>query len=399
MLLWLLLIVICLSYFIFNFAKRATREIYSESYHTKMLVNNEYTRRVISDVYVAVTNNIYYLEHTLDNPDAHKETMARIVSNGTRIRSCGLSFIEDYYPQKGHHFCPYAWRNVAKPDVIWSENMGDADLDYLETDWFRNIIQTDSAYWSDPFYDAHDTKTALSAYMVPIHDSTGRTVAVLGADVSLDWLANKLEETDSIIKKEVSFMGNIIELKSYSCIINHDGTYITHNEEEHIMKENLFKDIKSCDGSDAEALINSMKEGKECENKEHQKFIIDGQESYVFFTPVKYTRWIMVTIVPCKSINLLGYLHGLGLLLIIALAMLAIVVVCHFTIKRAILPVKELTQSTDDMGNGKFDTPMPEMKHNDELCQLRDSIEKMQYALSNYVDEVKRTAAEATKKQ
>ena len=64
-LIWSGVIVLCLSYFIFSFAGWATREFYTESYHNKMLVTYEYTRRVLSDVYVAVTNNIYYLEQHL----------------------------------------------------------------------------------------------------------------------------------------------------------------------------------------------------------------------------------------------------------------------------------------------------------------------------------------------
>ena len=34
-----------------------------------MLINYEYTRRVLSDVYVQVTNNVYQIESTLDTPD------------------------------------------------------------------------------------------------------------------------------------------------------------------------------------------------------------------------------------------------------------------------------------------------------------------------------------------
>jgi HAMP domain-containing protein len=40
----------------------------------------------------------------------------------------------------------------------------------------------------------------------------------------------------------------------------------------------------------------------------------------------------------------------------------------------------------NDIATGKFDTPMPEMKHSDEISQLRDSIEQMQYTISNYSD-------------
>ena len=118
-LIWMCIILLVASYFVINIAGKATTEHLSEDYHNKILITYEYTRRVISDVYVAATNNIYYLEHTLDQPDIHKETMARIVASGTRVRSCGISFIEDFYPEKGHHFCPFAWRNGAPKPEDW----------------------------------------------------------------------------------------------------------------------------------------------------------------------------------------------------------------------------------------------------------------------------------------
>ena len=62
---------------------------------------------------------------------------------------------------------------------------------------FHNKIDGDTAKWSDPFYDGYDNKTALAAYMVPIHDTNGKAIAVLGAYISLDWLTEKLAETDS----------------------------------------------------------------------------------------------------------------------------------------------------------------------------------------------------------
>ena len=136
----LIVVVFGVSYVLFYLEERATRQFYSEIYHNKMRITNEYTRRVISDVYVAVTNNLYYLEHSLDNPDNIRAAMKRIVESGTRVRSCGVSFIKDYYPQKGHLYRPYAWRDANNPDEIYSQDMGDADLDYLKDKWFLSVI-------------------------------------------------------------------------------------------------------------------------------------------------------------------------------------------------------------------------------------------------------------------
>ena len=386
-LIWVIFVCLGLSYLILHFEIQATRQFYSEIYHNKMLITNEYIRRVISDVYVAVTNNIYFLEHNLDNPDSHKETMERIVKSGTRVRSCGISFIEDYYyPKKEHRFCPFAWRNAANPDEIFSQDMGDADLDYLTADWFLEVLKSDSAQWSEPFYDGYDEKTTLSAYEVPIHDPAGRVVAVLGADISLDWLTSKIKEADTTINKTIMIMASKFEMKSKSFIINHDGTYITNADGRRIMKDNFFKRLGTCDESNVEGVINRMVNSTQ-DNKSQERFLVDGEECFLFYTPIKYTQWIMVTVVPCRVVDILSYLNGATVVFIILLAMLLIVIVGYYYMKTAIEPIKQLAKVADDIAAGKFDTPMPDMNHNDEICQLRDSIEGMQYMLSNYADE------------
>jgi nitrate/nitrite-specific signal transduction histidine kinase len=94
----------------------------------------------------------------------------------------------------------------------------------------------------------------------------------------------------------------------------------------------------------------------------------------------------MVSVVPCRAVTILSWLNAATLLFIFLLALLLIVFVGYHYIKNAIYPLKQLTKVANDIATGKFDTPMPEMKHSDEISQLRDSIEQMQYTISNYSD-------------
>ena len=385
MFVWMIIIVILVSYALFYFEGQSTRQFYSEIYHNKMLVTNEYTRRVISDVYVAVTNNLYYLEQSLNNPDSHKATMKRIVRSGTRIRSCGVSFIEDYYPQKGSQYCPYAWRDPYRPDSVYSQDRTNDIRNYLSADWFLTVLKTDSAQWSAPFYDHYDERTTLSAYMVPVHDKTGRVVAVLGADVSLDWFTNKLNEADSVINKSKMFMASMFRMKSNSFIINRDGTYMTHSDKWRIMKDNFFMQLGTCDGSNTEGVVNRIINGIE-DNKSLERFLVDGQECYLFYKPVKYTQWILVTVVPCKAVDTLCYLNGATVFLIVLLPMLLLVFMSYYYTKKATKPLKQLIQVTNDMTYGKLDTHLPNVDGDDEICQLTDSLEDVQailYELEN----------------
>ncbi len=384
-LIWTFLIVLGLSCVILHFAGKATRKFYLDICYNKMLITNEYTRRVLSDVYVAVTNNIYYLEQTLDKPDGHKLTMERIVKSGTRVRSCGISFIEDYYyPQKEHRFCPFAWRNTANPKVIYSQDMGDAAYNYLKSEWFVDIIESDSAKWSEPFFDGYDDNTALTAYTVPIHDSNGRIVAVLGADISLDWLTDKLNEEDNTSNKSVIIDADKLEMQSKCFIINHDGLFITHSDEKRIIKDNFFSLLKPSDGNDVNGLINRMRKGLDPEDVSKDRFIVNGEEYYLMYSPVKYTQWLLVTAVPCSKIDMLSYFYGFSVLIIMLLAIALIIFITYYYIRKGVAPLTQLAVVTDDMAQGKFDTSLPNIGNQDEIGHLRDSIEELQYTLSNY---------------
>lgn len=322
---WMLLIVAGVSYFFFNYSLKTIKSLYAEIFHNKMLITYEYTRRVLSDVYVSVTNNVYYLEHDLDNPDNHKYVMERIVRSGTRVHSCGINFIADYYPKKGHKFCPFAWRNPTNREEINIEEKGDADFDYLDAEWFRSVIDGDTCKWSEPFYDGYDNKTTLAAYMVPIHDSKGKAIAVLGADVSLDWLTQKLAETDSTYNA-TGYVSDANGLKSQSYIINRNGTFITHPIGSRVMEGVFFNHLKGTGDFDIELLIEKMKNGTVSEKESEKKFLFYGQESYLFFTPLKYTDWMMVTVVPCRTIDMLGITYGFQIIVVLLLAMLSILI-------------------------------------------------------------------------
>ena len=53
------------------------------------------------------------------------------------------------------------------------------------------------------------------------------------------------------------------------------------------MEEVFFNHLKGTDDFDIEMLIEKMKKGTVSEKESEKKFFFDGQESYLFFTPLK----------------------------------------------------------------------------------------------------------------
>ena len=164
------------------------------NYVNQLHLCREKIRQVMSDIHVATVNLVPEIEANLDRPDAMSRITERMVRLNPNIRSCGISFVEGYYPQKGRAYCPYTLRNDSSEVEV--RNPVTKNNNYLEAEWFKQAIAADSGYWSKPFADGFDNKTPLVAYMVPIHDRERRTVAILGVDLSLEWLNDYMGNAD-----------------------------------------------------------------------------------------------------------------------------------------------------------------------------------------------------------
>ena len=405
----LLIVMGLASYLLYEMTSSLVEEEETDLYESKLDVSVQKVRRVISDVYVATTNQVPMIEESLDQPDRMFTLVERLVSLNPRIRSCGISFVADYYPQKGHWFCPYAVRRDSTKVEV--KTVGSADYDYLKTEWFTEALEAKEGYWSKPYYEGNDSITPLVSYMAPIRDKQGRTVAILGADVSLDWFSDVLIK----MMKKTAHLRDSIPTDTqqqrkdngkdqfghyYSFIIDGKGTYLAHTDKKHILKDNFLEETASYPDTLANYLCRQMIAGKKGyypnydEDDENTKsLIIRGRSVYLFYAPIEHTDWSMALALPTFDIKGFSVLVSIILLLLISLALLAVYFVGRRIIKKTAKPLHQLATSAGEVAKGNFDTPLPSIKHNDEIHLLRDSFENMQQSLTKYVEELKTTTA------
>lgn len=351
--------------------------------------------QILTEVYVATVNTVPDIEDNLHRPDHMQGIMKRIVELNPHIRSCGISFRENYYPQKGRWFCPYAQRRDSD-SIIVTHTIGGKEQDYLQKAWFQEAMKAKEGYWSKPFFDSSDQKTPLVAYLAPIRDERDSTVAVLGVDLSLVLLA------DDISNKIFSFKDDTerwsAEKEMYYFITDSTGTYLLHPDKQRIVRQN-FNDIakQTNDLSDdylGHIILEKNESGHLMTDDHGNDLMIDGEEVVINYKSLGHTPWTMFMVLPSFYIEVISYIIGGLLLFFILIGLLVVFFTGRRRIKKAAEPLKQLAVSADEVAKGNFDTHLPDIKSRDEIHQLRDSFENMQRSLTRYVGELRDTTAQ-----
>ena len=404
------------AYFIYMLAKSMVELEETDLYKSYLTTSNVNVNKILSEVYSGTVNHVSEIEASLGQPDKMTTIMKEIVTLNPHIRSCGISFVADYYPQKGHWYCPYAI-NV---DSVGIETrvIGDKQHDYLKAEWFNEVLKSDSCYWSKPFFDSVDSITPLVSFLHPIHDKQGKIVAVVGADLALDWFSAKAVQGMNYKGENIKvFVGNEIDKDSldggilnwadrkwrfltHNFIIDSDGTYIAHPQNERVIKENYFKLAAETPDTIDDHIGCQMVAGKKgfygkdfLHPQTFEFFDLDNVSAYLFYEPVPHTNWSIALAVPGFMVYFMSIGTGVIMLLLIFLGLVVVRIVGRIIIKQTTKPLSQLAESAKEVAKGNFSAPLPKIKHNDEVKLLRDSFEGMQHSLSEYVEELKETTA------
>ncbi|MBR3465670.1 MAG: SpoIIE family protein phosphatase [Bacteroidales bacterium] len=174
------------------------------------------TERIIATrmgkIEIAVNTMQSMAEYALDDPDAMFEIAGYITDANQRIMGAGIAFKEDYYPEKGHWYETYVgYQNGS--DTLVSRQIGSAEHDYFQMDWFKQGMAAKEGFWSNPYFDNAGGKTYMISYCCPIFDTANEAVGVICTDVSLDTLAGIVQ-------------GMSLYSHSYCTLISGDGTLL-----------------------------------------------------------------------------------------------------------------------------------------------------------------------------
>ena len=254
----------------------------------------------------------------------------------------------NFFKDQGKYFSAYSYRS--DENHIETEQEGNESYFYFGMDWYSLPMILGRACWIDPFADSNDitgnNRGLIVSYCKPLELPDGERIGVISTDLSLRKLSQELSE-------------------------------------ERLYPESYFL---LCD-SRGKIIASSRGEIKEEE--------IDTKHNLVLDNPLPHTDW-KVTIVCPKSDIFKGYYQLIYIVItIVIFGLLLLWTFCYFVVRSNVARLQMLAAKTEDMANGRFETPIPETRRKDDIGQLQNSFSQMQASLADYVANLERMKAES----
>ncbi|MBQ7526666.1 MAG: SpoIIE family protein phosphatase [Bacteroidaceae bacterium] len=280
----------------YMFARKGIREEAEHKAETELRLKNLEIQKVMVAVETAISNTIWAAERSLEQPDSLYPVLRRMVEQNPTIVGAGLMFRADHYPQKGHWFEPYV--AMRHDGSIEEAQIGSPSHDYLQADFYLNGLQAGRGNWSEPYYDNAGAKMMLCTYTAPVRDHSGDIVALLGADISLEWLSSVINASH-------------IYPSSYNVVISRTGMLMVCPEDSFIMRST----IQEVTASSADTTTRYINRQQMSGQSGHQDITDNqGEKISVFYAPIDgETGWSMSVV--CSKREIYADLRERGLYL------------------------------------------------------------------------------------
>ena len=251
---------------------------------------------VLDQVETTVRNNVWPVRKTLAIPDSLWSLARRIVDCNPSVSGTAIATMENYFPDRGRLFCPYAYRNGDRIDTL---QLGSESYNYPEKEWFLKTLESEEGYWSEPYFDTGGGEMLMTTYSLTVTDMQGRPAAVLTADISLDWFTD--------------LVGSVPEYPSaFSVLVSRTGKLMVCPAPALVMKKTAQE--VAADMADSTAVRDialAMLAGE----RGSRQVLYKGEKEYVFYAPIDRANWSMAIVIPHKEIY--GDVQHVGLMVIL----------------------------------------------------------------------------------
>ncbi|WP_231584203.1 methyl-accepting chemotaxis protein [Domibacillus indicus] len=220
-------------------------------------------------------------------------------------------------------------------------------FDPRERDWYVQAENKKAAIWSEPY---EDTATGASVVTVSraVYDSNDRLLGIIGADIDLTVLTERVTQTD-------------VGHKGYPILFSSAGMAIVHPERqgEDLAKIDVIKEIMA---------------GSSPEGTKHYR--LDGEDRIIVFDNVPGLNWTAAAVYDKADLLDLSESIGRSLLWTGIVLLVLVSTITLFIVSKIVKPLRSLERSAFQLAEGDLTVQVP-VTTNDEVGHLGTAFNKM----------------------
>ena len=275
--------------------------------------------------------------------------------------------------------------SIAKDDAINFKIEHINNL-YDKFPWFKQVPKQETIYWSEPYVDDETGKSVFTC-LIPFKFANQQDFnGLLALTIDLSNIQKNISE--------FSFYetGKLI-------LLSKSGLYVTYPDPDVALKSTIF------DLSDKLNVPQLKYIGKELAAGRGGQIVIDdipafdGSSGVFFYAPIKHLGWSFCLVYneheflkPIKHFQIMTFI---ALLVSVALLMLIINWICHYSTKQLLT----LSHIAAQYGGGNFAHNFDFEPTSSEIGTLADALSKMRINLLNYIEQERHSASEKQKHQ
>lgn len=330
--------------------------------------------KTLLEVEQSVKSNAWMIGENIGDSTVLYHITSSITKENANIIGSAIAFIPDYF-EGFHWFSPYAYETT--DGGIALKNLGNATYDYYAMEWFTVPMEQGEGVWSEPYLDEGGSGYMMSTFSLPIRDKDGKIYAVFTADVLLDWITQLLADIKPYPNSHVT-------------LVSRKGYYLNVGSDERLLNATIYSTLDYLTKKDRgiDRLVDSMMCGK----KEVMQYSRGGKISFAVFGPLSNGWVASITCDYQEVLKRTSQMH-MVLILIGLVGLLVLFVLCYLIIRKLTRPLSEISESALSIAKGNFNTPLPEIKSEDEIRKLRDSFDYMQRSIQSYITDLQTSTA------
>ncbi len=317
------------------------------------------------------TANILSLDDDVTGEELY-DILASNVENNPLVYGAAVAWEPFAWNDDTRLFSPYVFEDG---DSLSAIDIGAESYDYTDGnwEWYSGVLEQGQAIWTEPYFDEGAGNVLMTTFSAPIFRD-GAFAGVTTVDVRLD----ALNEDAALQFSDENFM-----------ILSQSGHFITHYNPDLVMNSTIQDQVAMQNNPEFSTAVERMLAGEFWVSEVNDMFLKGGMvegESWLFYTPVNATGWILSSTLPRSQLT--SELWSLMSMAIYGLALMIVLIIALtlYVSSRLSRPIKTLSAAVSDVARGKLDTSIEKIYSMDELGRLSVGFNRMLKNLKKQVE-------------